>query len=575
MLNKKVAQMLNRIADDLDIQGVPYKPRAYRRAARSIEALMEPIEDLHAENRLTEIDGVGKSIGKKIAEIIETGDLEYIGRIEKEIPPGLREMLAIPFVGPKTVKKLYDELGVDSIQAVEEAAEKGRIHDLEGFGVRSEAKILHGARMVYRISGRRLLGILHPIAHEYLRFIEQIEGVERTAMAGSLRRMRSTIGDIDLLAAADDSGPIMEAFAGYRDVDEIIVKGDTKSSVRLQSGIQVDLRVIKPESWGAALQYFTGSVDHNVRVRREALARGYTLNEYALTIKEGDNAGDVVHSETEEGIYKALDMVWIPPELREARGEVDAALKDELPNLLTLDDIRGDLHLHTMWSDGRETVKSLMEKATEKGYEYIGITDHSESLKIANGVPAADLEDHINKARDTADDFPDITLFFGSEVDILRDGSLDYDDATLELLDHRICGIHTIFGMPEEEMTARVCTAMETGMVDILAHPTGILLGKRDPLNIDIQKVIEVAAETNTALEINSFPDRLDLNSENARAAINAGVMLAIDTDSHLTDHMEFMMYGVATARRGWAEKENVLNTRSADNVAAWIKGRR
>ncbi len=567
MLNKKISQMFYEVADLLDVKGVDFKPRAYRKAARNIESMKDDIEEYYEDDNIKDIEGVGDAMEGKIKEIIETGSLEYLEDLKEDMPAGLVDVMNVPDVGPKSAKKLYEELGVIDLETLRERAEAGDIREVKGFGKKTEEKIIKGIDMLEEISGRHLLNEVIPIAEDVIEYLEP--KTDRIAKAGSLRRWKETIGDVDILTTGKSS-ELMDRFADYEKVEEVLVKGETKTSVRFVGGIQADLRVVDEDSFGAALQYFTGAKEHNVPLRQIAIDNGYKLNEYGLFKKENDER---VAGKTEEEIYETLDMKWIPPELRENRGEIEAAQKDELPELVTLDDIKGDLQSHTDWSDGHNPVKEIAEEAQNMGYEYLALTDHSQGLSVAGGLTAEDIKER-KKEIDEAREELDIHILNGIEVDIKKDGTLDMDHDTLEELDIVLGAVHSNFKMDEEEQTKRITDAFSTGLVDIMAHPTGRKIGEREAYNVNVRDMIESAAENNVVLEINAFPERLDLDSLNAREAMENDVMISLGTDAHGLQHLKYMKYGVATARRAWLEREDVLNTKSYEELIQFLEAR-
>jgi len=567
MMNKKIAQMFNEIADLLELKGVDFKPRAYRKAARKIESMKEDISHYYEDDDLKEIEGVGDAMEKKIKEIIETGSLEYLEELKEELPSGLVNVMKVPDIGPKSAKKLHDELGIKDLDSLKEEAEKGDIKDIKGFGEKTEKKIISGIEMLEEISGRHLLDEVIPVAE---RIIEHLEPeADKIEKAGSLRRWKETIGDIDILATGK-SEELMDAFATYEEVEDVIVKGETKTSVRLRGGVQADLRVVDEESFGAALQYFTGAKEHNVPLRQSAIDKGYKLNEYGLFEKESE---EKIAGETEKDIYNALSLDWIPPELRENRGEIEAAKEGDLPDLIELEDIKGDLQSHTDWSDGQNTVYEMAKEAQNMGYEYIALTDHSQGLSVAEGLTKEDLKKRKEEIKEAQEKL-DIHILDGIEVDIKKDGSLDMDHETLEELDIVLGAIHSNFKMDETEQTDRIIQAFETGLIDIFAHPTGRKIGEREGYDVDINRLIDSASKNDVILEINASPQRLDLDSLNAREAMDRGVMISLGTDAHGLNHLNFMRYGVATAKRAWLEAEDVLNTRSDEKLMKILGGR-
>ena len=565
MKNQLVADVLYQIADLLDIKGeIFFKTRAYRMAAQKIETLDEDIETVVKENRLRDIPGVGEALAKKIKELVETGKLEYFEKLKKEIPPELLKMLDISGLGPKKIAAVYNKLGIKTIEELRKAAQKGKLRDLEGFGEITEKNILRGIQLMDKTSGRVLLNVAYHHGNKYVEYLKKHKKIKRLSLAGSLRRMKETIGDIDILASSDEPDEIMDFFVNYPDVQRVLMKGSTKSSVILNDELQVDLRVVEDKSFGAALQYFTGSKEHNVQMRSLAIKKGFKLNEYGLFKKNTDK---FITGGNEEEIYKKLGLAFIEPELRENRGEIEAAKKNKLPNLVKHGDIKGDLHVHSNYSDGFETIEAITEKSMRLGYQYVGITDHSQSLRVVHGLSREQIvkkKKEIEKINKKLDNF---RILCGTECDIKPDGTLDYDNSILKMFDFVIIGIHTGFKMSREDATNRIIKGMENKYATILAHPTCRLMMKREPLYLDMEKIFEAAKETNTYLEINAFPDRLDLNDYYTKLAKEQKVKFSVGTDAHALNHMDFMRYGVATARRGWLEKKDILNTHTLREI--------
>jgi len=573
MENRKVAEVFDEIADLLDLQGVAFKPVAYRRAARNIESMEDSITDLVAAKAVEDIPGVGKAMAKKIEELVTTGRLEYLETLRSEVPKGLVELLRVPDVGPKTALVLFKELGISSVDQLKEAAANHKLRGIKGFGQKTEERLLQGIRALESKGQRMLLGQACPVGEAYVRYLKEAESLDMVSVAGSLRRGKETVGDIDILVGDDQPERVMDAFVGYREVADVLAKGPTKSSVRLKGGLQVDIRVVETKSWGAALNYFTGSKEHNVELRRIGVAMGLKLNEYGLFERD---SGKMVAGATEEEVYKALGLRYIEPELRENSGEIAAAREDRLPRLVSREDIRGDFHVHTDWTDGQPSVEAVVQQAIEMRYEYIGVTDHSESLKFVGGLDPDKLRKQIVAIRKVQDNVGSkIRVLAGSEVDIRSDGSLDFSKQLLGELDVVIASVHSRFKMEKEEMTARVVTAIESGDIDILGHPTGRLIGERPGYELDLDKVFEAAKGAGVCMEINSFIDRLDLGDVNCRKAKDAGVVMALGTDAHRLEQMDFMRYGVITARRGWLGPGNVLNTVRGRDIAKRLRGRR
>jgi len=568
--NREVAELLRRIGDILDILGENrYRVMAYRRAADNIEALGQDITDLWRAGQLREIPGVGEALAKKLDELFRTGRLGYYERLQAQVPPGVVEMLAIPEVGPKTARLLWQEAGLTSIAEVKAAAEAGELRKLRGLGAKSEANILAGIEALARRTGRTPLGTAWPLAQELLAALRATApGLVRAAAAGSLRRWRATIGDLDLLAAAEDGEPVMAAFTALPQVAEVLLSGATKTSVRTHAGLQVDLRVLPPDRWGTALQYFTGSQAHNIALRELALKRGYSLSEWALKRSDGSE----LLCADEEAVYGALGLPWIPPELRENRGEIEAAQEGALPDLVELRDIRGDLHAHSNWSDGAATIEEMAEAARARGYAYLLISDHSQGLGVARGLTPERLRAQRAEIERLNARWNDFKLLHGVEVEIRGDGSLDLPDEALAELDIVIAAVHSGLRQERERITARVVAAMRNPHVDIIGHPSGRLIGQREESAVDLDEVLKVAAETGTVLEVNAHPSRLDLDDVHIRRAVELGIKLAINSDAHNPNGLDVMVYGVATARRGWATAADVINTRPLDELVRMFK---
>jgi len=558
--NVEVAAILYEVADLLELKGVRFKPQAYRRAALAIETLPESVADVAREGDLDEIPGVGRAIAAKIREILETGSLGYLSALREEIPEGVQHLTRIEGIGPKKAIALSRELGVRTVDDLEAAATAGRIRDLPGFGEKTEANILASIRVSRTAQERRLLGEILPVAREIERRLASLPSVRRVSLAGSIRRRKETIGDVDILVTSPRPDDVMEAFATLPGVERVLVRGPTKTSVALSTGIQVDLRVVVDEHFGAALQYFTGSKEHNIALRRLAIARGWRLNEYGLIDLE---TGRAVAGEDEAGIYRALGLAWIEPELREDRGEVEAARAGTLPDLVGYDAIRGDLHVHTRWSEGAHSIEEMAQAARSLGYEYIAICDHAESLRIARGLSPARLADQMREIeRINRESDGEFTVLSGTECNIGMDGTLDLPDSLLADLDVVVASVHSGFKQSEKEMTERVLAAMQNEHVDTVGHPTGRILLSREPYRLDLAAVFDAAAALGVLMEINAFPGRLDLSDVNARAALEAGVRFSVASDAHRRENLRYMELGVATARRGWLTAGDIANTR-------------
>jgi len=564
MNNTDISNLLNTIADLMDIKGENFfKIRAYRLAAQTILDSEEEISVLVKEHRLQDLSGIGDAIAKKITEYVETGKLGYFEKLTQEIPVNILELLEIPSLGPKKVSTLYHILHIDSIEKLKDACEQGKLRDLDGFGEITERNILRGIKLKEKTSGRNLLHQAYTDGTGYLSYMKECDKVNQADLAGSLRRMKETIGDIDILVASDDAITVMQHFIEYPQVKQVLVQGKTKTSVILNDAIQVDLRVVSEKSYGAALQYFTGSKEHNVSLRGLALKNGYKLNEYGVFDKETEA---FICGQTEQEVYHSLGLSYIPPELRENRGEIEAARNNTLPQIIDIEDVKGDLHVHSTYSDGSNSIKEMIEAAEQRKYEYIGITDHSQSLKIARGL---DVETIKQKKKEIYElnKKSKVHVFCGTECDIKPDGSLDYPDEILDLFDYVGIGIHTAFKMDRQQATERILQGMSNPAVTFLAHPTCRMIGYRKGFDLDMEKIFEQAVKTNTALEINSFPDRLDLNDIMVKRGKEIGVQFIIGSDAHAIQHLDHMRFGVATAKRGWLEKNDVINTFGKEKI--------
>jgi len=568
--NAEVARVLREIAVFLDMQRVPFKPRAYEKAAESVLALGDPVEDVYARGglrALEDIPGVGKSVAAKVEEFLKTGSIGLHRELHAATPVDLGALLAVDGLGPKGIRSLYEHLGVRTLADLEAAARAGKIRVVEGFGEKKEQKLLRSIGFVQARTGRLPIGEVLPAALEIEERLRAIPGVRQVAIAGSLRRRKETIGDMDFLVVATRPASVMERFTAMPEVTEIHGRGSTKGSVRLAIGIDADLRIVPAASFGAALQYFTGSKDHGVACRRIALEKGLKLNEYGVF--RGDRA---IAGRSEEGVYEAIGLPWIAPELREDRGEIAAALAGKLPRLIEYGSLRGDLQTQTDWTDGADSIGEMAKSAKARGLEYIAITDHTRDLAMTRGADEKKLARQMKEIDSLNAKLRGFRVLCGAEVNIRRDGTLDIEDAALATLDVVGVAVHSHFDLPRAEMTERVCRAMRNPHADILFHPTGRMLGKREPYAIDLDAVIRVARETGTALEIDAYPDRLDLSDEAARRAVEAGVKLTIDSDAHASAHFAALDYGIAVARRGWVEAGHVLNTLPVGELLAALK---
>ncbi|WP_394739744.1 DNA polymerase/3'-5' exonuclease PolX [Natronococcus roseus] len=569
--NAELAGRFEEFADLLEADDVEYKPRAYRRAAESVRAHPTPIADyVDADDResIETLDHVGDAIASKIVEYVETGEIEELEELRAELPIDIADLTRIEGVGPKTAGKLYRELGVQTLDDLEEAAEAGEVQDVKGFGPKTEENIRENLEFARTIGQRQLLGEARPLADDVLGFLESVGTVERCEVAGSIRRWRETIGDVDVLVATEDAEDVIEAFVGWDSVDSEIESGPAKASVRVGE-IRVDLRTVVPSEFGSALQYFTGSKDHNITLRNYAIDRDVKLNEYGAfdvsAIDEpesGQRVGDRVAGEDEAGMYEALGLEWIPPELREDRGEIDAAANGELPELLTRDDIRGDLHCHTEWSDGNTPIDAMVEAAEDRGYDFLGIADHAEGPGVVADMGLTDTEivEQVEAIREVAA-AADIEVLAGIEANVDADGGIGLGEEVVEALDVIVASPHSGLGQDAETATSRLVTAVENPAVDVLGHPSGRLLNERSGLEFDATALGEAAAEHGTALEVNSNPRRLDLWGSAVQAAVEAGAPISVNTDAHQPATLEYMRWGVHTARRGWAEPGDVINS--------------
>jgi len=573
--NDAIAKVLDEIADLIELKGENvFRAVTYRAAARAIRDLREPLPKLVQEKRLKEIPKVGPSVGEAIEQIIATGRSKRHDELQAAVPPGLLTLLRVPGVGPATARTIYEHLRITTIEELEEAAQEHRLQQLPKIQAKTEENILRSIASLKQRTGRSLLHEARAEATGMADYLRAETGVSELAIAGSLRRYKETIGDIDIVIAGDDAGPIFEVFARAPTVDRILARGDTKCSVIVGRGLQIDLRVVPPRSFGAALLYFTGSKEHNVRLRGLALRRKLLLNEYGLYRVGAEERGQEIASRTEEEVYAALEMDWIPPELREDRGEIDAARAHALPKLVTLDRIRGDLHTHTNWTDGRDPLADMARRAKAKGYAYMAVTDHSPGLGMTNGLSPDRIEARLVEAAKLNADLAPFRIIVGTEVDIRANGALDYPDALLAKFDIVSASVHSSFAQTREQMTARVVGAMRHPLVTALSHPTGRLLEKRDPHAVDLDAVIDAAVETGTWIEINGGPERLDLPDTWVRKAVERGATLVANSDAHAIEELEWTDLAVGTARRGWAPEGSLANERGLEPMLASRKKR-
>lgn len=568
MKNRLVARILYEVADLLELEGVEFKPRAYRRAAQAVESCPVPIEDMVEQGRLHELPGVGKSIAKKIEEIVKTGKLALHEELKAKLPVDLHALTQVEGVGAKTAKLLYEALGVRTLEDLERVARAGKIREVKGLGPKTEEKILRGLAEARRAEKRELLGYALPLARNLCQKLLASGLFRRVELSGSLRRGKETVGDLDILAVSDQPEEAARVFCGLPEVEEVLAQGPKKSSVRLHGGLQADLRIVPAESFGAALQYFTGSKAHNIRLRERAAARGWKLNEYGLF----DEQDRRIAGRTEEEVYQALGLTWIPPELREDQGEIQAAEAGALPKLVTLSEILADLHVHTDWSDGKMSLVEAAEAAQARGFRYIAITDHLRFAQAIPGLSGEDLRRQIEEIRRLNDKLVGVRLLCGVEANIAKDGTVDVPRELLPLLDLVIASVHTHFRLSKKEMTERLVRAVEDEAVDVLGHPTGRLIGERPAYEADWDEVFRRAAKAGTALEINANPQRLDLPAELIRRALDHGVRFLLGTDAHAPEHLDFLEYGVLTLRRGWAEAKDVLNTLPVEALLSALK---
>jgi DNA polymerase (family 10) len=573
MRNEDVAHVFDRIADLLELKGENvFQIRAYQRAARAIEQSPVPVEQLAQEGRLNEVPGVGKAISEKITELVRTGNLAYYERLAAEFPPGLITLLDVPGVGPKTALLVSEMLGVSTIEELEAAAQDGRLAALPRMGEKAAQNILKSIRSAHRKETRIPLGKALAVAEDVMSLLRARTGVQQITVAGSMRRMRDTIGDLDLIAVAEDADAVIEAFTKLPAVNQVLGAGGKKSSVLVSGDFQLDLRVAAPDQWGSMLQYFTGSREHNVLLRERARRMGLSLNEWGIT-RLADDALETYA--TEEAFYKRLGLPWIPPELREGGDEIEMALAGRLPRLVELADVKGDLHVHSDWSDGEMSLEAMVQDAVARGYQYMALTDHSMGRGIARGLSIERLREQRTVIEALRAKYPSIVILHGSEVDVRSDGALDYPDEVLSWLDFVIASVHTAMQQGREQMTARIVRAMENPYVTCIGHLTTRLIGERPPIDVDEEAIFQAAARTGTALEVNSSPNRMDLKDIHAQRARDVGAPLIVSTDAHNTRNMDFMRLGVGIARRAWCSAEDVVNVRPWDRFRAFLDSKR
>ncbi len=569
--NSEISDIFNKVADLLEIKDDnPFRIRAYREASglvtnqsRQIQEMVENDEDL------TKLPGIGEDLAAKMKEIVETGQLEQLTKLEKELPVELTQLLDIEGLGPKRVAKLYKKLDIKSIKDLEQSLKKGEIKELEGFGEKTQENIKQAIKE-YKEKGqeRTLLKIADEQIQPLVNYLNEIPEVKQVEAAGSYRRKKETIGDIDILATSTDKKTVIEKFTEYDQVEKIVSQGETKSTVKLRTGMQVDLRVVDPESYGAALLYFTGSKHHNIELRNLAIKNGWKVNEYGVFDKNDKQMA----GKTEEEIYNLFDAQFIPPELREARGEIDTARQNKLPKLITLDDLKGDLQMHTTDSDGRYSLEKMAEAAKELGHEYIAVTDHSAYMGITQGLDEKGVEAQIKKVQQLNQKMDNFRILSGIEVDVIEDGSLDLADEILEKLDIVLCSVHTKFNLPRKEQTERVIRAISHPSVNILSHPTTRIINERKPIELDLEKIFQTAKEKQVAIEINAHPSRLDINDRQAKEAKDHGVKIVISTDAHRAEELKNLQYGIYQARRGWLEPKDVINAWKLNDLLEFLK---
>ncbi|MFA5839845.1 MAG: DNA polymerase/3'-5' exonuclease PolX [Candidatus Margulisiibacteriota bacterium] len=566
MQNKEIANIFWNVAELLELKSDnPFKIRAYQKAARNIESLNHTLKEIYAQGglpALEEVPGIGKSMADHIEEILKTGKLKKLTELQKAFPKNFVELVNIPGMGPKTTLLLHDKLGINSPEKLEKAIKSGKLKGLPGMGEKKEANILRGIELKKKSHGRFLLDEATAHAALIVEELGQLKEADKILPCGSLRRGKETIGDIDILVVSNQPDIVMDKFCGLSMVKEILAKGKTKSSVILRNAMEADLRVVEAQSFGAASHYFTGSKEHNIHLRQLAKQKGWKVSEYGIFHGEKQIGG-----ETEKEMFAKFGLQYIPPELREMRGEFEAATKGQIPELIELKEIKGDLHMHTTASDGRNSIEEMAMAAKAKGYEYILITDHTVSTRIAHGLKEADMSKHLRKIREASAKVKGIKILAGAEVDIKPDGSLDYSDDLLKQLDIVLISIHSSFKMPEDKMTNRIIKAMQNPYANIFTHPTGRLIGEREAYALDMEKILLTAKENNVGMEINAHPKRLDLNDVYCKRAKELGVKIVINTDAHSVSQLDLMQYGVITARRGWLEAKDVLNTYSLEKL--------
>jgi len=574
MTNEIIANILKNIGIYLEMENISFKPRAYEKAAEVIDGLSDDVKEIYKKGglkALEDLPGIGVSIAEHIEELLKTGRLKYYENLKKKMPVDLEDLKSIEGLGPKTIKILYKKLKIKDIKDLEKAVKAGKIRNLSGFGIKSEENISKGIEFLKKTSGRFVLGFIMPLINEIESRLKKLKEVDRITVAGSVRRKKETIGDADFLIISDNPKPVMDFFINMPEVAQVFAHGKTKSAVKMKNGLDVDLRVFSEKSYGAALNYFTGSRDHNVELRGIAIKNGYKLNEYGLFKGKKQIAG-----RTEEELYKALGLRYIEPELREMRGEIKASKSGKLPDLIGYEDLRGDLQVQSNWTDGAHSIEEMAKAAMAMGLEYIAITDHTKRLAMTHGLDEKRIQkqwqgiDKINKGfRVRGLGF---RILKGTECDILKDGSMDLPDKILAKCDVVGASVHSLFNLSKKDQTQRIKRAMSNSNVDIIFHPTGRVINKRDAYDIDMEEIIKHAKKTKTILEINAFPDRADLKDEYIKKCVEMGVKMAIDSDAHSIDHLKYLEYGIAQARRGWAEKKNIINAWPLEKMLNLLK---
>jgi DNA polymerase (family 10) len=573
MNNRQLADTFTLIANLLEIKGeIIYKTLAYRKASESLMGLGREASEYWKEGKLEDIPGVGKAISEKIDELLRTGKLEFLEKLKKEVPEELATWLPVPSLGPKKIAMIWKTYGITTLPQLEAAAKEGKLRDLPGMGAKSETAILEGIASLSRRSARIPLGKAYPLAMEIIEQLKEVKGVVEAQPTGSLRRMRSTVGDLDILVAAKDSAPVMEVFVNLPRVNRVLGKGSTKSSIEFNDGVRAQVWVLPPEKYGTALVYATGSKDHNVRLREIALAKGLSLSEHSFSKLKG---GDEIFCTTEEEVYETLGLPWIPPELREDRGEIQAAKANRLPKLIEVKNIKADLQTHSNYSDGKLTMLEMAKAAAKRGIKVIAFTDHSVSLGVTGGLSMEDHKKQAAEIKKIQKQLGDkILVLHATEVEIKADGTLDYPDEFLATLDLVLASLHTSLRQPREKVTQRLINAIRNPHVDIIGHPTGRLIPDREGADLDMDAVLNAAAETGVALEINAHPSRLDLDDIYARRAKDMGIPISINTDSHSEADFDMLPYGVATGRRAWLEPKDVINCWTTDKLLKWLRKR-